>query len=490
MADTVDLGSTASAWGFESLQVHHMRKPKMRAWRFPVLAAVAFAALAGRADFEVYFMRHGETSWNRAKVLQGSIAYTDITATGVGMAEDSAAEFRRRGIAFDAVFTSPYRRASHTAEIVAASQGLTAKVDGRIRERCCGSCEGVRYGTGERLAELMRTAAGVESVESVGDRAMDFLARELAPLDGRVKRVLCVGHTLLLSVVEARLKGAREVRKDLLPNCCVHVLSFKDGRFALRERARVFYDTAKYAGRSKLRYVAHRGAGDLTMPEASRPAYADAVAKSSDIVKLDLQRTKDGVIVMGHDSTLGRVMGWDAKIGDLDYAEVLERGRFRFRKQATDERIVRLDEALEVVRPVPEFWIDFKHFDPDFAERALAAFAAKGIDQSRIMVATFTKRALAYFKEKHPSVRRVGHVSMKSSDELPRVLAYIDELGLWGVNMPVLKDQTSLEAIGELKQRGTWVSLWFVQDAQKAARYRDSGCDAFVTDFVSRVRRN
>ena len=24
MADTVDLGSTASAWGFESLQVHHM----------------------------------------------------------------------------------------------------------------------------------------------------------------------------------------------------------------------------------------------------------------------------------------------------------------------------------------------------------------------------------------------------------------------------------------------------------------------------------
>ena len=24
MADTVDLGSTASAWGFESLQVHHL----------------------------------------------------------------------------------------------------------------------------------------------------------------------------------------------------------------------------------------------------------------------------------------------------------------------------------------------------------------------------------------------------------------------------------------------------------------------------------
>lgn len=328
----------------------------------------------------------------------------------------------------------------------------------------------------------------MESVEAVGDRAMDFLEKELAPLDGKVKRVLCVGHTLLLSVIEARIAGRREVGKAILPNCCVHVLVFRDGRFSLRERARVFYDFAKYEGRSKVRYVAHRGAGDLTMPEASRPAYADAVAKSSDVVKLDLQKTKDGVIVMGHDPTLKRGMGWDAKIGGLDYSEILAKGEFLFHGKPTGERIVRLDEALEIVRPVPEFWIDFKHFDPDFAERALATFDAKGIDESRIMVATFSKDALAYFKSKHPSVRRVGHISMKSSDELPRVLAYVDELGLFGVNMPVSRDQTVPEAIAGLKRKGVWVSLWFVQDEQKAAKYRDSGCDAFVTDHVSAVR--
>ena len=33
--------------------------------------------------------------------------------------------------------------------------------------------------------------------------------------------------------------------------------------------------------------VAHRGAGDQTMPEASLPAYSNAVATSSAIVKLD-----------------------------------------------------------------------------------------------------------------------------------------------------------------------------------------------------------
>ena len=33
MADTVDLGSTAKAWGFESLQVHHFKDFTSEAFR-------------------------------------------------------------------------------------------------------------------------------------------------------------------------------------------------------------------------------------------------------------------------------------------------------------------------------------------------------------------------------------------------------------------------------------------------------------------------
>lgn len=456
--------------------------------KFAFVVLFLLCAFTGRAEFDVYIMRHGETPWNRAKVLQGSVAYTDLTAVGVGMAEDTAAEFKRCGLAFDAVYSSPYLRARHTAEILAAAQGLQVKVDMRFRERYCGACEGVRYGTAERLADMIAHATDAESVAAVGDRVMNFLEKELAPLDGKVRRVLCVGHTLLLSVIEARLRESSEIGKELLPNCCVHVLTFKDGRFTFKERAKVFYDPSKYADRTKVRFVAHRGAGDLEMPEASRAAYADAVAKSCDIVKLDLQKTKDGVIVMGHDPTLKRVMGWDAKINDLDYAEILARGTFLFNKRPTAEKIVRLDEALDLVAPVPEFWLDFKHFDPAFAERVLAVFAEKRIDPSRLMVATFSTEALAYFQKHHPSIRRVGHISMKSSDELPRVLARIDTLGLFGVNMPVSEGQTSPEAIAELKRKGAWVSLWFVQDAAMAVRYKNSPCDAFVTDHVTRVR--
>ena len=243
--------------------------------------------------------------------------------------------------------------------------------------------------------------------------------------------------------------------------------------------------------------VAHRGAGDLTMPEASLPAYSNAVAAASDIVKLDLQCTKDGVVVMGHDCTLKRNMGWDVDISTVTYSEIYEKGRFLEQKSPGKERIVRLDQALAIVKSVPEFWLDFKaKFSPELGEKVLAALAAAGIDESRVMIATFNRPALKYFQTHHPAIRRVGHFSFKrkngedadNSKTMQKVLAYRDEFGLYGVNMPVLAKQTRVEDVAFLKKNGLWVSLWFIQNADFAKHYRPANADAFVTDHVSPVR--
>ncbi len=236
--------------------------------------------------------------------------------------------------------------------------------------------------------------------------------------------------------------------------------------------------------------IAHRGQGDLTMPEHSLAAYRDAVAHKMDIVKLDLQRTKDGVLVMCHDDTLERLMGWNVLFKDVTYAEILEKGRYLDKKRKpTNEKIVRFDEALEIVKGLPEFWIDFKNpkaFDADFAEAALAALQKAGISQERVMLATFTVQALAYFKEKHPNIRRVGHIAPGLCGE--GLYDFCGKYGLWGVNMPGFQYQTTHEAIRQLKERGLWVAVWIVNKREIADFYRHSGADAFVTDYVSRVR--
>ena len=253
--------------------------------------------------------------------------------------------------------------------------------------------------------------------------------------------------------------------------------------------------------------VAHAGGGDLTMPPASRAAYSNAVASANDIVKLDLQRTRDGVVVMGHDPTLDRVMGWKAAISDFTHAEILERGTFLPGGGFDREKIVTLDEALSIVRTVPEFWIDFKHFDPAFAEKVVETFDRHGIGHERIMVATFTFEALDYFKTRHPEIRRVAHVEIRPQPDgtwfanttgerypdrrsaVRSALLCRDRYGLFGVNMPTLAGETTPEDVAWLRRAGLWVSVWFVQDARTAAIYRDSGADAYVSDFISQCRK-
>ena len=479
-----------------------------------VLLAVFAAWAPGSFGMEVYFLRHGETTWNRAKILQGSVPYTDLTCKGVRMAEETAKGMLAAGLKFDRVYTSPLLRARHTAEIVAAGGvGPAPVADARIREMCFGRYEGVRYGKGDYPDDNLRrffedaekyvpSGEGAESFSDVGARLRKFLEEEILPMEGSAERVLCVTHSLVLKTLVREFAGdgaSDAAKRTLQPNCCVHVLKCENGRFSLKDAGRVFYSPEAFGKDAEPKMVAHRGAGDLVMPEASLPAYSNAVAMGCNIVKLDLQRTRDGVVVMGHDRTLKRNMGWDAKIAMLDYPEIFEKGRFLEKDGKPGPwRIVRLDEALSIVKPVPEFWLDFKQvdvFSAEYANQVLGALKAAGIDQSRVMVATFNRRALAYFREHHPSIRRVGHFSFNPKKDRPgsaelrrKLLAFRDEYGLYGLNMPVGGRTTGLDDIAFLRQNGIWVSLWFVQRADQAGFYKAAMPDAFVTDNVTRVR--
>ena len=261
-----------------------------------VLLAMAASALA---DFEVYFMRHGETPWNRARVLQGSIGMTDLTQVGVAMAEETAATLTRDGIAFERVYTSPYLRAKHTAMILAKMSDVKVIDDPRIRERGCGSAEGLAYRNALELNRMMAEATGVESVEAVEARALDFLERELRPLDGKVKRVLCVSHTLLLNVLEKRLSGG-EARKGLLPNCCVHVLTFKDGRFSLKERAKTFYDPVRCrAAEDPVLRFGVLGDVHIDQRRFGEPDGGRSVARFRQALRILGARAVDGIVIAG-----------------------------------------------------------------------------------------------------------------------------------------------------------------------------------------------
>lgn len=204
---------------------------------------------------KIYLLRHGETAWNRGKRLQGSTDWTELTEFGVRLAEMTRDGMVSAGLEFDRIYTSPYRRAVQTAEIVSAPFGREPKPDSRICEMSFGEYEGSSTVDGEYADENIRAcfkdperyvARGVaESFDDVAARIRDFLDNELRPLEHDCRNVLVVAHGGVMRTVRRMLKGIplADFWKGRQPNCSVHELELKDGVFSLVTEARVFYDT-------------------------------------------------------------------------------------------------------------------------------------------------------------------------------------------------------------------------------------------------------
>ena len=226
---------------------------KMRFVSFLFVAALAW--LNAGAAVDVYFLRHGETTWNRARKLQGSVSHPDLTDEGVLMAKETAKGLSAAGIRFGRIYTSPYRRASHTANIIAGKDGPAPIPDSRLREMCFGVYEGAEYEKGiypdDNLRKMFEDpehyeprGKGAESFAEVGVRLRDFLENEIKPLDGKVSAVLCVAHSLVLKTLVRELEGdgaSASAKKTIQRNCCVHHVRYENGKFTLKETGRIFY---------------------------------------------------------------------------------------------------------------------------------------------------------------------------------------------------------------------------------------------------------
>ena len=125
-----------------------------------------------------YYLRHGETDWNRWRICQG---HTDVhlNAAGRRQAHEAAARLKGREIA--TLCVSPLTRARETAEIVNAGLGRPVVVLEGLRECGFGSHEGVVVGDWwhDWLAGHA-TPEGAEPYEAFIERARDAVNEALA----------------------------------------------------------------------------------------------------------------------------------------------------------------------------------------------------------------------------------------------------------------------------------------------------------------------
>ena len=102
------------------------------------------------AAFRVAIVRHGESTYNREQRFQGRLDVSVLTERGGEQARLTGEALQ--GITFDAVFASPLKRASQTAETLTTTLGLPTDAQGNrfathdlLREINLYSWEGLRF---------------------------------------------------------------------------------------------------------------------------------------------------------------------------------------------------------------------------------------------------------------------------------------------------------------------------------------------------------
>ena len=77
---------------------------------------------------------------------------------------------------------------------------------------------------------------------------------------------------------------------------------------------------------------------------------------------------------------------------------------------------------------------------------------------------------------------------MKPETILPHLLKKAKELDLYGFNLPISSRYLTRELVRQLQEKGYWISVWYVQDKEAAAKAVQLGADAAVTDNLKEVR--
>lgn len=81
----------------------------------------------------IYFVRHGETEWNKEGIRQGPTGH--LTPRGREQASATAERFPKERGRPQAIISSPYERTKETAEIISARLGMEVEYSDLLRER-------------------------------------------------------------------------------------------------------------------------------------------------------------------------------------------------------------------------------------------------------------------------------------------------------------------------------------------------------------------
>ncbi|MBI5382852.1 MAG: glycerophosphodiester phosphodiesterase [Opitutae bacterium] len=241
---------------------------------------------------------------------------------------------------------------------------------------------------------------------------------------------------------------------------------------------------------SAVQFVAHRGAS-YDAPENTLAAEKLAWEQKADAVETDIYLTKDGQIIVIHDSTYKRTAGKDAKIASLTLAEArtLDAGSWKDPKFA-GEKLPTLDEQIALIPAGKRMFVEIK-VGPELVPELVKVLARNGADEKKITIISFNYDSLQEVRKqlpKLPTQYLVGYrapnpakPSAKKQPTLDEVIAQATAAKLTGLDLQSTWPLTPAD-VKKIRDAGLQLHVWTVDDVAVAKHWQELGADSITTN--------
>lgn len=221
--------------------------------------------------------------------------------------------------------------------------------------------------------------------------------------------------------------------------------------------------------------MAHRGLS-ADAPENTLYAFSDAISVGADFIELDVQQTRDGVLVVMHDSNLKRTTGVNKDIWDVDYADIqnLDAGNW-FDPAYANARIPTLEETLQFVDKRAKLNIEIKptKHGSDTLEQDVAELITRYQYTDACYVTSFSYGSLKKVKEANPEIR-TGYLMSVAYGQFYS-LKYADAFSLNKVFV-------TSQVVNAAHQQGKQIFAWTVNSMSEVRSLCNLHVDSIITD--------
>ena len=235
----------------------------------------------------------------------------------------------------------------------------------------------------------------------------------------------------------------------------------------------VWFVASQYTPEAEPVITAHRG-DSIRAPENTLAAFSAAIAAHASFSELDVQRTRDGLVVVLHDGDLMRMAGDPRKIGELTAVELatIDVGR-KFGAAFRGEHVPSLEAVIALARGRMKVNVELKYNGPD---PGLAAAVVEVLRRNnfldQVVITSLSAAALKQIKAIEPRLT-TGMIIAAAVGDVARADA--DFLSLNSA-------RATPAVIGRAHAAGKQVHVWTVNRAEVMLRMIERGVDNIITD--------